>query len=171
MKLIKVFFILTLFISCSKEYQSSFEEVELNFEIKKLIDIYLDSNDKLSSKNHVLYFQVIQDKGDETFVVVDNGLKKMDAFHTPKNLTFLTFYKRYKIYVHDEENVFSVKTGDLLKVKYHIHSDSIIPSTYSGNPWEIHIKNEIISKTHFYSSKDTISIKQRINKIRFNSNS
>ena len=170
MKLIKVFLILSLFISCSSTYKSSFEEVELNSGIKKLLDVYLDSNNKLSVKNYVLYFQVVQDDDDDFFLVVDNGLKKMDGFHTPTTVTFLTFYKKYKIYVHDEENLYSVKTGDVLKVKYNFHSDSILPSTYSGNPWEVHFKNGNISKIHFYASKDTLAIKKRINEIRFNSN-
>lgn len=148
--------------SCQQDksgLSSSFCKVELKKKTEDLLNVYLNTYPKLSKDKFGLRLG-IQDYNDDHFVVfLSNFYLDKDGHQKQYEKEWsVAKHEGFRIYIYDDQKMFISTTNQKVQIQYERSEDSIIPTTYGGNLWEIHFKKRNITEMHFVPKDAKVKI-------------
>ena len=162
------FFLIASLYSCRQEKKinlsTSFIQVELDDSIKDLIDVYLDAHPKLLSKEFGLLVGVVDNNKNDYILVLLNFYLEDDGHIENNDSRHATKFRDFRVYVYDDTNIISKVKSQNILIKYKMSNDEIIPSTYGGNMWELHFKDNTLNEMFFIPE----NFKKKISEIFIN---
>lgn len=178
-KLISTLICIIFIYSCNTEkkkleLKSSYTMAKLNQGIEKLIHQYLEYSPKLEKNNFVLELAVHHYTESHYMILLDIFPKSQMGYDQNLEQTWkLCKIKGFIIYIYDIENEISKPINKKITVYYEKLNDSIIPSGYEGNNWELHFKNDTLAEIYLGWTPKSLNekIEQNIRQINFYVNS
>jgi len=178
-KLISTLICIIFIYSCNTEkkkleLKSSYTMAKLNQGIEKLIHQYLEYSPKLEKNNFVLELAVHHYTEGHYMILLDNFPKSQMGYDQNLEQTWkLCKIKGFMIYIYDIENEISKPINKKITVYYEKLNDSIIPSGYEGNNWELHFRNDTLAEIYLGWTPKSLNekIEQNIRQINFYVNS
>lgn len=177
-KLTSILICIIFIYSCNTEkknigFKSSYTVAKLNQGMEDLIYQYFDSSSKLEENKFVLGLTVHHYTENHYMILLDNIPKSQMGYDKKLGQTWrLCYVDGFMVYIYDLRNKISEPTHKKTNVYYEKLNDSIIPSGYEGNNWELHFKNDTLEKLYLGWTSKSLNekIEQNIRQINFSNN-
>lgn len=161
LKLSNLIIVILLVFSCNN---SKKEKETMIFEphIRQYLDIYLNDNNKINSRNNVIILKCSA-LGENEYILDILSEMPVNMNYSYTELTdsiYVYNFKSFKVFIIDDNHkLLKGNYNDMELLKEHSNSD--IPISYNGPFWNIKIKNDtIVDFTYQFCKPDTVVLEQ-----------